>query len=62
VHDKTDKAMLVPHKNLDSRIKERKTYIRHQMGLLPAQSCPVSKGTEWRGRRRRKHIDKVRRK
>jgi hypothetical protein len=62
VHAKTDKATLVPHENLDSKIKERKTYIRHQKELLPAQNCPVSKGTEWRGRRRRKHIDKVRRK
>lgn len=31
---KTDKATLVPHKNLDSKIKERKTYIKHQKGLL----------------------------
>jgi hypothetical protein len=45
-------AGLVPHKNLDSKIKERKTYIRHQKGLPQAQGCPVSKGTEWRGRRR----------
>jgi hypothetical protein len=62
VHATTDKATLAPHKNLDSKIKERKTYMRNQNGLLQAQGCPVSKGTECRGRRRRKHIDKVRRK
>jgi len=56
------KTTLVPHKNLDPKIKERTTYISHQKGLLPAQSCPVSKGAEWTGRRRSKHVHKVRRK
>jgi hypothetical protein len=40
----TDKATLTPHKNLDSKTKERKTYVRNQNGLLQAQRCPVSNG------------------
>jgi hypothetical protein len=44
VHAKTDKATLVPHKNLDPKLKERKTYIDTKRDCCQHRAVQLARG------------------